>query len=165
MKKQYQIKTNFKNKKNRFNLYNRTFMNWNLESRLATFQDQAIKLALYSGDFLHDVNNAEKYKAFSEAIGSMETMIELAKLSIEPLSETSANSKYIKLQNLKDLHDKADADKLEISVEDSENPKSSPEGGAKHNLSKEDIELLEVDFEEIKPIEKTFLQKLLFWKK
>ena len=153
MIKQDKSKTNFKNKKNRTNLYDRSFMKWNLESRLATLQEQAIKLSLHSGSFLHDIQNSEKYKEFSEAIGSLETMVELAKYSIEPLAETSANSKYIKLQNLKDHTDKIALERIKENL--------------KEEKSKEDLknpDLIDVDFDEVKPVKKSLFRKLfLFW--
>lgn len=134
---------NFKNKNNRSKLYKRTFMKNNLESRIVTLQDAATKLTLYSGQFAYNMNNLENYKNFSEAIGDIETMIEVAKQSIEPLQETSRNSKYKKLQTLQERTDNPPI--KETSQE--EKPK---ETAAK---IKDSI-----------PQNKSFFNKLIFWK-
>lgn len=165
--------TNFKNKKNRSNLYERTFMKNNLESRLMTLQQSAAKLGLHTTAFALDMNQAN-YEEFSEAIGDVETMIELAKYSIEPLQETSMNSKHGKLQRLKDRTDESDLKRIseiqaekeakEIEVNDPEeikNPPKTHEGGTiKKDLDKE--RLIRGTWKVSKP-EKTFLQKLCFW--
>lgn len=157
--------TNFKNKKNRSNLYERTFMKNNLESRLMTLQQSTTKLSLYTTAFALDMNQAN-YEEFSEAIGDVETMIELAKYSIEPLQETSMNSKHGKLQRLKDRTDESDLKRIsEIQAEAKTESEKTEEAISEAKKEIEDIKIKEIQVhgsEEIKP-EKTFLQKLCFW--
>lgn len=158
---------NFKNKKNRLNIYRRTFMKWNLETRIATLQEQAIQLSLYSGSFLHDLENKEKYKAFYGAIGSLETMIEVAKESLETLAENSAESKYEKLQKLKNHTDKIAIENIEVK-----NPEIvNFDKELNSELKKAEFKLQEAKAEKVcksfKPDKfslKTFFSKIIFWK-
>ncbi len=146
-------KTNFKNKAKRIAIYNRTFMKQNLESRLFTLQQCATKLSLYTTNFALEMNQSN-YEEFSEAIGDIETMIELAKHGIEPLANTSMLSKYKKLQNLKDRTDKNDIERIKKEAS------SIAEKSIKESIDKtKNIEVKDVIEVEAPP--KTFIQKII----
>lgn len=179
-------KTNFKNKAKRLAIYNRTFMKQNLESRLFTLQQCATKLSLHTTNFALDMNQ-DNYEEFSEAIGDIETMIELAKHGIEPLANTSMLSKYNKLQNLKDRTDKIDIERIKENAKKSFEEKQNldnelnkakfdlseaklkeaikhTKGGIVKEPTKEEKEKNEIGFQYIEH-KKNILQKIMFWKK
>ena len=134
---------NFKNKGQRLKLYNRTFMKHNLESRLFTLQQAAIDLSSKSGFFALD-QTAQNFDNFIEAIGDIKTTIEIAELSMPALLEASAARRFKKLQNLKDRTDKDDLQKEELAQKPNEEPAE---------LSKPI------------PKKKTFIERLMFWRK
>lgn len=112
---------NPKNKTHRFNLYQRTFMKHNVESRLFTLQKEAINLTTQT--LATALNpNKENLLNLAEAIGDVETCIEIIKLTIPKLTEASTNIKHGKLQTLKNRTDEADK-KLQDKVlsEDNDN--------------------------------------------
>ena len=155
--KKYNNKTNFKNKAKRLAIYNRTFMKNNLESRLFTLQQCATKLSLHTTNFALDMNQ-DNYEEFSEAIGDIETMIELAKHGIEPLANTSMLSKHNKLQNLKDRTDKADIEKIKNKNSGIENPK----GGTINKTVTDEVSEIKVKgIIEVEAPPKTLIQKII----
>jgi len=160
-------KTNFKNKAKRLAIYNRTFMKQNLESRLFTLQQCATKLSLHTTNFALEMNQSN-YEEFSEAIGDIETMIELSKHGIKPLTNTSMLSKYKKLQNLKDRTDKNDIERIKNQIKNHHKELKENNLELKKELDKANFDLSEAKLKEATKniIEaeappKTFIQKMI----
>ena len=143
---------NFKNRKQRINLYNRTFMNHNVESRLFTLQKEAINLTTQVLAVALDPKEANLLN-LAEAVGDVETCIEFVKLSIPKLQEASVNIRQRKLSALKNRTDGIDeAKKLEgskdVEGESIETKSSGVNGKFYGSLQKK----------------KSFLDYLLFWR-
>ena len=90
---------NPKNKNHRVQLFNQNFMKHNIASRMFTLQKEAINLTTQTLAVGLDPT-VKNLLNLAEAIGDVETMIEVAKLSIPKLQEASANIKQGKLVNL-----------------------------------------------------------------
>ena len=98
---------NFRNKKQRFNLYQRTFMKHNVESRLFTLQKESINLTLQTAATALDPSR-ENLLNLAESIGDVETCIEFIKMSIPKLQDASGNIRQNKLTSLKNRTDDED---------------------------------------------------------
>lgn len=93
------VEFNPKNKAHRANLFERSFMKHNFESRMFTLQKEGINLTTQTLAVALDPS-AKNLLNLAEAIGDVETMIEVAKLSIPKLQEASTNIRHGKLVNL-----------------------------------------------------------------
>lgn len=142
--------TNFKNKKQRLNLYARTFRIHSVPSQLFTLQREALELGLSSAAFALDTND-KNYHKLCESVGDIETMIESLKQTLTSLAENSANIKEDKLNRLKTRTDETEAKAKEEPAEEAK----------KTELDKAIEEKAEAV---LKPKQKSFLEKLMFWK-
>lgn len=102
---------NPKNKNHRAKLYERTFMQHNVESRLFTLQEESINLTLQTAAVALDPSKANLLN-LAEAIADVETATEFTKHSIPKLQEASTNIKYNKLHSLKERTDKEENEAL-----------------------------------------------------
>ena len=162
---------NFKNKNHRRDLYNRTFMKHNLESRLFTLQQAAIDLSSKAGYLALDMT-VPNFDKFAEVIGDIETTIEFIKLSIPPLQQAATDKRYKKLENLKERTDKADEQKEEASADLKPASEDSQKEEASANLKLVNEDMAEATektaeavrkFAETIKKKKTLLDYLLFW--
>ncbi len=137
---------NPKNKNHRVQLFNKSFMKHNIESRMFTLHKEAINLTTHTLACGLDPNGKNLLN-LAEAIGDVETMIEVAKLSIPKLQEASANIKQGKLVN---LHNRTEE-------EQDKNPDSrpTPEHEKPNEIDKQAAEAIK-EFSKAFPDEKGF---------
>ena len=99
IKKLLHIDFNPKNKKHRENLFMRSFMKHDIQSRLFTLQNESINLTAQTLSFALNPDKRSAQK-LAEAIGNVEMMIEVIQLSTPRLKEASDSSKRTNLENL-----------------------------------------------------------------
>jgi len=131
-------------KKQRQYLYKMTFMLWNVEQRLSTFQKSAIEVSLAVNKFGTEASDAN-FNKLCENVSDIETMIEVIELTFAPLREEVERikkQKLVVLQRTTRLNQEANGLEEKAGL-----------------IKKEASEV----FQKLNQ-KKSFFQKLLFWK-